>query len=285
MQSNLLEDLFTAYFDARKNKRNTINALAFELNYESNLFKLFEDIKERRYEISKSICFINFDPVQREIFAADFKDRIVHHLVFNYLNPIFDKSFINDSYSCRKNRGTHYGIKRMKRFISQCSGNYTKDCYLMKLDIEGYFMRMDRDILYDKIIKVLKTNENKLLCELDLINYLLQNIIYNDPTNNCIIKGKKTDWKGLPKNKSLFSQEANKGFPIGNLTSQLFGNIYLNDFDHFVKNKLGIKYYGRYVDDFVLIHQDKNYLIECRKKIRNYLRNKLLLTLHPKKFY
>lgn len=285
MQNILLEDLFTAYFDARKNKRNTINALAFELNYESNLFQLFEDIKERRYEIAKSICFINFDPVQREIFAADFRDRIVHHLVFNYINPIFDKTFINDSYSCRKNRGTHYAIKRMKRFISQCSSNYTNDCYIMKLDIEGYFMMMDRDILYDKIIKVLNENEKELLCKFELIKYLLQKIIFNDPTANCIIKGKSTDWKGLPESKSLFCADENKGLPIGNLTSQLFGNIYLSDFDHFVKNELGIKYFGRYVDDFVLIHHDKNYLLESREKIRKYLKNKLSLTLHPKKFY
>ena len=285
MENNLIEDLFTAYFDARKNKRNTINALAFELQYESNLFKLYEEINERNYKIAESICFINFDPVQREIFAADFRDRIVHHLVFNYMNPIFDKTFINDSYSCRKNKGTHYAIKKIRKFISQCSNNYTKECYIMKLDIEGYFMRMDRDILYDKIIKVIKEKANELLCELDLIRYLLQKIIFNDPTTNCKIKGKKSDWKGLPESKSLFCAEENKGLPIGNLTSQLFGNIYLNEFDHFVKNKLGIKYYGRYVDDFVLIHRDKNYLLDCREKIRDYLKNEFLLTLHPSKFY
>lgn len=285
MNDQLHEDLFAAYYDARKNKRNTINALAFELKYESKLYKLFEDIEERKYEIAPSICFINFDPVQREIFAADFRDRVVHHLVFNYINIIFDKTFINDSYSCRKNRGTHYGIKRIRRFISQCSENYTKDCYIMKLDIEGYFMRMDRDILYDKVIKVLKENSSNLLCEYELIKYLIQKIIFNDPTTNCKIKGKKSDWEGLPESKSLFCAEANKGLPIGNLTSQLFGNIYLNDFDHFVKNDLKIKYYGRYVDDFVLIHPDKSYLLECREKIRKHLKSKLTLTLHPKKFY
>lgn len=285
MNIQLVEDLFTAYYEARKNKRNTINALAIELNYESKLYQLFEDIEERKYEISPSICFINFEPVKREIFAADFRDRIVHHLVFNYINSVFDKTFINDSYSCRKNRGTHYGIKRIRRFISQCSHNHSKDCYIMKLDIEGYFMRMDRDILYGKIIKVLKENESKLLCAMSLIQYLLQKIIFNDPTTNCKIKGEKADWEGLPESKSLFFAEENKGFSIGNLTSQLFGNIYLNDFDHFVKNELGIKYYGRYVDDFVLIHPDKKYLLECREKIRCYLKNKLLLTLHPKKFY
>ncbi|MBK6912165.1 MAG: group II intron reverse transcriptase domain-containing protein [Ignavibacteriales bacterium] len=285
MLNNLLEDLFTAYFDARRNKRNTINALSFELNYESNLFRLYEEIDERNYKIARSICFINFDPVQREIFAADFRDRIVHHLVFNYINPIFDKTFINDSYSCRKNRGTHYGIKRIRRFISQCSNNYAKDCYIMKLDIEGYFMKMDREILYQKITDVLRQKRDNLNCDTNLLKYLLQKIIFNDPTINCNIRGKKSDWKGLPESKSLFCAEDNKGFPIGNLTSQLFGNIYLNEFDHFVKDELKIKYYGRYVDDCVLVHQDKHYLLECRERIRNYLKKRLALTLHPKKFY
>ncbi|MGD1008262.1 MAG: reverse transcriptase/maturase family protein [Ignavibacteriaceae bacterium] len=285
MENNLLEDIFTAYFDARRNKRNTINALAFELQYESNLFKLYEEINARKYKIAESICFINFDPVQREIFAADFRDRIIHHLVFNYINPIFDKTFINDSYSCRKNRGTHYGIKRIRRFISQCSSNYTKDCYLMKLDIEGYFMRIDREILYQNITDVLNQKRDNLTCDFNFLEYLLQKIIFNDPTKNCTIKGAKTDWEGLPESKSLFCAENNKGLPIGNLTSQLFGNIYLNYLDHFIKKELRITYYGRYVDDFVLIHPDKKYLLECRLKIRNYLKNRLMLTLHPKKFY
>ncbi len=282
---NLLEDLFTAYFDARKNKRNTINALAFELNYESNLFRLFEDIVERKYEVARSICFINFSPIQREIFAADFRDRIVHHLVFNYINPIFDKTFITDSYSCRKNKGTHYGIKRIIRFISQCSQNYTKDSYIMKLDIEGYFMNMDRELLYQKIITVLKEHKAEVNCNYEILTYLLQKIIFNDPTNNCKINGRKSDWNGLPKSKSLFCSAEGKGFPIGNLTSQLFGNIYLNELDHHIKDELKITYYGRYVDDIVLIHDNKNILLESRSKIHKFLNNRLILNLHAKKFY
>ncbi len=252
LENKLLEDLFTAYFDARKNKRNTINALKFELHYESNLFQLYEDIISKRYEISESICFINYSPVQREIFAADFRDRIIHHLVFNYINPIFEKVFINDSYSCRKNKGTHHGIKRIKRFISQCSANYIKDCYIMKLDIEGYFMNMDRELQYQKVITVLKDQKEKIDCDFDVIKFLLQKIVFNDPTSNCKIKGSKENWEGLPDSKSLFCAETGRGFPIGNLTSQLFGNIYLNALDHYIKEELKIKYYGRYVDDFIL---------------------------------
>lgn len=284
MEEKLLEDLFTAYYSARKNKRNTINALNFELNYEKKLFELYDELINRNYKISKSICFINFKPIQREIFAADFKDRIIHHLVYDYINNVFEKIFIHDSYSCRKGKGTHYGIKRINRFISQCSENYTKDCYIMKLDIEGYFMRMDRDILYDQVLKILSQNKEKI-DYYDLIKYLIQKIIFNDPRNNCYIKGNKDDWEGLPSSKSLFSAEENKGLPIGNLTSQLFGNVYLNKMDHYIKENLGIKYYGRYVDDFIIIHKSKEFLLKCREKLDNFLRTKLELNLHPKKFY
>lgn len=281
---NLAEDIFTAYYDARKNKRNTINALSFEINYETNLIKLAKEIFERKYVISPSICFINFIPVQREIFAADFRDRVIHHLLFNYLNPLLDRKFINDSYSCRKNRGTHYGIGRIRRFISQCSNNYTQDCYIMKLDIEGYFMKMDREILYRKLIAQIEQNETANL-DFALIDYLLSKIIFNDPTLNCKIRGRKSDWRGLPATKSLFAADEGKGLPIGNLTSQLFGNIYLNDFDHYIKNELKIKYYGRYVDDMILMHEDKKYLLECRERINNYFLQRLELNLHPRKFY
>jgi RNA-directed DNA polymerase len=126
-------DLFQAYFDARKNKRNTINALSFEKHFEANIFTLCEEIIENRYEPKPSICFIVDKPVKREIFAADFRDRVVHHFIYNYISPVFEKVFINDSYSCRKGKGTHYGIKRIDHFIRSCSLNYTKNCYVLKL--------------------------------------------------------------------------------------------------------------------------------------------------------
>ena len=147
----LLEDLFQAYFDARKNKRNTINALAFEKNFEEKIFELFDEIITGSYNPSPSICFIVNQPVKREIFAANFRDRVVHHLIYNYTAPILDKLFINDSYSCRKGKGTHYGIKRIDRFIRSCSLNYSKDCYILKLDIKGYFMSINRKILFEQV--------------------------------------------------------------------------------------------------------------------------------------
>jgi len=282
---NLLCSLFQAYYDARKNKRRTINALAFEIDFERKLFELYEEIKSRKYEISPSICFISFKPVQREIFAADFRDRIIHHLIYNYISPIFERLFINDSYSCRVGRGTSYGIKRVNHFIRSCSDNYKQDCHVLKLDIKGYFVAMDRSILYQKIEKTLNRFWEEAGFDLDLILYLIRQVIFHDPTKNCRIKGAWKDWQGLPKSKSLFWAGENKGLPIGNLTSQLFGNVYLNDFDHFIKHKLGCQYYGRYVDDLVIVHQDKEYLKSIVPILKKYLRDELLLEIHPQKAY
>jgi RNA-directed DNA polymerase len=278
-------DLFQAYFDARKNKRNTINALAFEKYLEANLFALANETIERKYIPKPSICFIVNKPVKREIFAADFRDRVIHHFIYNYISPIFEKTFINDSYSCRIGKGTHYGISRIDKFIRSCSQNYTKNCYILKLDIKGYFMGMNKILLFHKVKSELLKNKHKITFDLDLILYLIEKTIFNDPKINCIIKGKKTDWHNLPKTKSLFHAKANCGLPIGNLTSQLFGNVYLNDFDHWVKKYLGIKYYGRYVDDFVLVHENKEFLKFCIEKIQNYLQHNCYLKLHPDKIY
>ena len=285
VNNKLLKDLFYSYYDARRNKRNTINQLKFELNFESSLINLYESIVARSYKPVRSICFMVQKPVKREIFAADFRDRVVHHLIYSYISPIFEKTFINDSYSCRKGKGTHYGIKRIDHFIRSCSQNYTQDCYILKLDIRGYFMSMNRNLLFEKIKQELQKRRNGIEFDFDLVLYLIEKTIFNDPTNNCIIKGKKEDWQGLPKTKSLFHAKENCGLPIGNLTSQLFGNVYLNDFDHFVKRDLGIRYYGRYVDDFVLVHSSKHYLQSCIEHIRKYLKENLYLDLHPDKVY
>ncbi|MCK9254544.1 MAG: reverse transcriptase/maturase family protein [Bacteroidales bacterium] len=278
-------DLFQAYFDARKNKRNTINALAFEKYAEANIFALFNEIIEFDYEPYPSICFIVDKPVKREIFAADFRDRLVHHFIFNYISPVFEKLFIIDSYSCRLAKGVHYGVSRVNHFIKSCSNNYYGECYILKLDILGYFMAINKDLLFDKIKQVLSADNKIVEFNVNLLIYLIEKTIFNDPRKNCIVKGSRDSWKGLPKTKSLFYVQENCGLPIGNLTSQLFANIYMNDFDHWVKNDLGIKYYGRYVDDFILIHENKHYLQSLIPKISDFLSSNLKLTLHPNKIY
>ena len=266
-RQQLLEDLLAAYYEARKNKRNTINQLRFEFNQEHEITGLCDEILTHTYKIRPSICFVVDKPVKREILAADFRDRVVHHLIFNYINPILDTQFITDSYSCRKGKGTHYGIKRVAGFVRECSKNYSEDCYILKLDISGYFMSINKHKLWGKLQTMLQeappdlpSGEEKeeripnvgvdctsfppeggLRGAFDLVHYLLEKVIWNDPREGCIVKGKPADWDGLPPSKSLFHAAPDCGLPIGNLTSQLFSNVYLHDFDCFVKNELQVK--------------------------------------------
>jgi RNA-directed DNA polymerase len=289
-----IEDLFEAYFDCRKNKRYTLNALQFETDYERNLVKLFEEINDGSYQPGRSIAFIVNKPVKREIFAADFRDRVVHHWLINKLNPLFERIFINDSYACRTGKGTHYGIKRVDEFIKSCSNNYTKvypvgrndrigDCYILKLDISGFFMHINRQLLYDRLEAFVQRHYTA--ADSMLVLEISRKIIFNEPAKNCIIKGNRKDWEGLPHSKSLFHSPPGCGLPIGNLTSQVFANFYMNLFDHFIKTQLNIGFYGRYVDDFVIVHNDNNYLKSIIQKIRDFLKSELRLELHPKKIY
>ncbi|GHT84691.1 hypothetical protein FACS18947_2510 [Bacteroidia bacterium] len=295
MEANdLLADLYRAYHDARKHKRNTINQLRFEMDLEHHLFDLCEQLTQRTYAPLPSVAFIVSKPVQREIFAADFRDRVIHHLFFNYVNPIFEHTYIDDSYSCRKGKGTHYGVQRLDHHIRSCSDNYTRPCFVMKLDLEGYFMSIDRSILYRQVESTLlryanrKNSEGvkwKNLLDYDLVLYLAQVIIFNDPAKNYRIKGTESDWQGLPLSKSLFHSPEGKGLPIGNLTSQMFSNIFLTPFDNYVKRELKFKHYGRYVDDFYLVHTDKKVLKAAIPKIKSFLSSLLNLKLHPRKIY
>jgi len=278
-----LAELFAAYFECRRNKRNTSNALAFEVDYENNLLKLCAEINDGSYQPGKSIAFIVNKPVKREVFAADFRDRVVHHLLVSKLNPLFEKAFIYDSYACRVGKGTHLGVRRVDRFIRQCSHNYTTDCYVLKLDIKGFFMHIDKNILFAGLNGFIGQKyggaDKALLLE------LCEKIIFYDPTQQCIIKSKRSAWQGLPPDKSLFNSAPQCGLPIGNLTSQVFANFYMNRFDHFIKHDLAVRYYGRYVDDFVLVHPDKGHLKALIPILKNALQTQLKLTLHPNKIY
>ena len=278
-----LKELFEAYYSCRHNKRNTANAIAFEIDYESKLIQLCNEINKGTYQIGRSIAFIVNKPVKREIFAADFRDIIVHHLIINKLNLLFEKEFINNSYGCRINKGTHFGIKRADTFIKKCSQNYTQDCYVLKLDIQGFFMHINKNILWQKLEVFINTKYNNT--DKELILKLTKQVVFNNPTQNCIIKGKRSNWNDLPNNKSLFHSPPNCGLPIGNLTSQVFANFYMNTLDHYIKSTLKQKYYGRYVDDFVIVHPSLAYLKALIPKLSTFLQDELQLTLHPKKIH
>lgn len=284
-KEDILKMLFKAYFDARKHKRTKHSQVQFEQQLEANIFELYEEIINRIYTIGESICFIVNKPVKREIFAASFRDRVVHHFIFNILNPLVEKELLHDIYSCRKGKGTLFGIKRAQRQMQSCSENYTQDAYVLKLDISGYFMNMNKKKLYLKVEKIIDKYELYLPIQSNLLKYLVSINIFHDPTTFCKFQSHHSMWSDLPNNKSLFHTAPNCGLPIGNLTSQLYGNLYLNDFDHFVKRELKIKHYGRYVDDFYLFHTNIDTLKTAIEKIKDRLVSQEKLRLHPAKIY
>lgn len=276
-----LEEVFQAYFECRRNKRRTCNALKFEVNYEIECVRLWKEINNKEYKISRSICFIVTRPKKREIFAANFRDRIVHHIIMHRLEPLFEEEFIQDNYNCRKNKGTLYGIKRLHEQVKICSDNYTKDCYIGKFDFQGFFMSICKSKLYEKLECFINNkyyNEDK-----DLLSYLVNMVVMNNPELNCIRRSPSYMWNGLPKNKSLFTSDKDHGMPIGNLTSQMFANFYMNQLDKEMVEMF--TYYGRYVDDFFIISEDKNKILNAIPYIKTKLYDNLNITLHPDKIY
>jgi retron-type reverse transcriptase len=269
-----LSNLLAAYYSCRKKKRKTINAIKFELDLETNLLQLKYSLETRTYQPKKSICFVVTYPKIREIFAADFADRIIHHLLVAQIEPYYEKIFIDNSFACRKGKGTHKALKNLHQDL--------KWGFYAQFDIQSFFTSIDKKILYEIIRqKIVRLKRNPIWKE--EILYLTQTIIFHDPTKNYRINGDKTLWEKLPQQKSLFGVLVNKGLPIGNLTSQFFANVYLNELDQFVKRKVKVKYYFRYVDDLVLLSDNLDELKKWRVKIGKFLQNKLRLQLHPDK--
>jgi len=273
------EKLYKAYLDCRKNKRNTINALDFEWNLERNLFQLQKELENKIYKPGHSICFVITEPCPREIFAATFRDRVVHHLLVREIEQIGEKSFIFDSFSCRKNKGTYSAVKRLRDFIRKATKNYSKKALCLKLDISGFFMAINHNILY-KILKELVLKQNRPYWWKRDVLWLAKVIIFHKPTSNYIIKGNISLFKLIPSRKSLFGAAKDKGLPIGNYSSQFFANLYLNNLDHFIKRELKCKYYVRYVDDLVILSQDRGKLKYFRDKINIFLKENLNLQLN-----
>lgn len=268
------ENLYRCYLKCRKNKRNTINALKFEINAEENLFKLSEELDNKTYQPSRSVCFIVERPKMREIVAADFRDRVVHHVLIEKLEEIYEPIFIYDSYACRKNRGLHKAVERVREFIRKGSKNGREKLYFVHLDIRNFFMTIDKEILYRML-------ERKVMDE--NILWLVRIIIFHNPVDNCIIKGEKNLIKHLPPHKSLFhTHDKNKGLPVGNLTSQFFANVYLNELDQYVKHILKCKYYIRYCDDFLILDKSLERLKEVKGRISEFVTDKLNLSLNDK---
>ena len=284
IESWTMAEVTRGFYEARKAKRSTNDEQIFEMRVIENLLKLRDDILARTYHPSSGIAFIVHDPVMREIFAAPFRDRVVHHMLFNGVAEWWDRRLIDDCYSCRVGKGTLFGIQRMAKHVRSVTENFTKPAICLKMDIQGYFMSLPRRGLYERICWGLDRQFPNKGPKYAIYKYLWKEIIFDDPVQKVQKRGNLKEWDILPKSKSLFGQPPGKGIVIGNLSSQLLSNIYLDKLDRFVTMELGYKHYGRYVDDFFIIVRPEE--LEKAKQdlaiIKDYLTS-LGLTLHPKK--
>lgn len=247
-----VENLLVSWKEFLKGKRNKPDIANFSLNLMDHIFDLHSDLVNHTYSHGSYQAFRINDPKPRQIHKASVRDRLLHHAVYRVLYPFFDRKFISDSFSCRLNKGTHRAMNRFRGFGSRVSRNHTRTCWVLKCDIRKFFENIDHEIL----ISILK----KYILDKDLI-WLLTNIIQS------------------------FESKPNKGLPLGNLTSQLLVNIYMNEFDQAMKRIFKVKYYIRYADDFVILSHDLGYVEDLLPKISNYLQDELKLQIHPNKVF
>jgi len=287
----------SAYMDCRRRKRGTINALRFEIDASEKLFSLAAALQKGTYLPSRSVCFVTASPKLREVFAADFRDRVVHHLLVRELEKLYEPCFIHDSFACRVNKGTQAAVKRLREFMVKATKNRKIPAYFIQLDIRSFFTSIDKQILYTLLEQKLKNATNNVIpaeagiqrnnlraCNLTEIdsNTLLELIrinIFHDCTGSYVFRGDRKLLEKIPPHKTLFKSGPDKGLPIGNLTSQFFANVYLNELDHFVKQTLRCRFYLRYVDDFILLDRSPEKLAAWREGIAAFLREKLALEI------
>lgn len=249
------ENLFIAWEEFRKGKQGRKDVQEFERKLEQNLFRLHRELIAGSYQHQPYSAFTICDPKQRRIHKATVQDRILHHAVFSVLNPIFEPMFISYSFSCRKGKGTHRAVDALDRMLRSVSRNGTRPCFVLKCDIHQFFASVDHHILLGILSKRVKDEKT-----IALLGEIIESFAAKDPT--------------------IFGRN---GIPIGNLTSQLFANIYLNEFDQFIKQKLKIKRYVRYTDDFVIVAGSHEELEAVLLPIRSFLKEHLYLALHPHK--
>jgi len=249
------QNLFLAWNEFRRGKRNKEDVLLFEKNLEQHIFQLHRDLKDKRYVHGAYTDFYINDPKRRHIHKATVRDRVLHHALFQVLNRIYEPTFIARSFSCRVGKGTHKGVSAAREMIRKVSKNNTRPCYVLKCDVRKFFDSIDHVILMQLLRKEVKDKD-----VLDLLSRVIQSFDsgYTD----------------------LFSPH---GLPIGNLTSQLFANVYMNSFDQFMKQILRTKHYARYTDDFIIVSEDVEYLLSLIQPIEDFLRTALKLSLHPEK--
>jgi len=246
-----VDNLLLAWQEFVKGKRNKKDVQEFSFNLMDNVFSLHHDLVNRIYKHGGYQAFNICDPKPRNIHKASVRDRLVHHAIYRILYSFFNKIFIADSFSCRLEKGTHKVINRFCSFAYKVSQNNTKTCWILKCDIKKFFASIDHKILINILQDYIPDHD---------ILQLLKEVI-----------------------NSFYSTKLGSGLPLGNLTSQLLVNIYMNEFDQFVKHKLKVRYYIRYADDFVILSKNRRWLEQIIPRIQDFLKDRLKLKLHPNK--
>lgn len=249
------ENLFRAWEEFRKGKTSRVDVQVFEWKLEENVFGLHRDLSEGTYRHGGYEAFTICDPKQRLIHKATVRDRVVHHAVFATLNPVFEPTFIAHSFSCRVGKGTHKGVDVLRGMLRAVSRNHTRPCFALKCDIRQFFASVDHAVLSEILSRKI---QDELMME------LVREIVGSFASTGS----------------TLFER---KGVPIGNLTSQLFANVYMNEFDQFVKHSLRVKHFVRYTDDFVIVSDDEHHLQSLLPSVQQFLSKQLRLNLHPHK--
>ena len=268
-----VSELFQAYFDCRKSKRNTCNALDFEESLERNLMDLYYDLRGGNYRPGTSICFVVDYPKIREVWAADFRDRVVHHLLYNRVSDRFYKRFIHDSYACIPGKGALAAVARLEHFTRSASQNHSVPTFFLKVDVANFFVSIQKPILDSLLAKHIIEPWWLALCRV---------VLHHDPTSNVIVRSTPALMRSVPAHKSLFNSNG-QGLPIGNLSSQFFANVYLDPLDQFAKHQLKTKQFVRYVDDVVMLGHDSSALYDAARYMDDFIGSSLGLHLHPNK--
>ena len=263
------EDLYNAYLLCLKHKKNKVGTYAFyNADLCKNLYSLLTSLNNRDYKPEPSNCYGITYPAMREIYAAQFRDRIVQHFYMNEINDILEKELIDNCCACRAKKGTDYALKQLKDMVEGLSNKGAQNCYYLKIDLSGYFMSINRELVSKKFEKLIMGNYDGKYK--DLLLYLTPIIFTNNPAENCYKYTRRDVYKKIPERRIL-KPDSPFGMAIGNLTSQAGSNLNLNDFDHFVTDTLGFKNYVRYVDDVIILSNDKQQLLEIIPKIENSL--------------
>lgn len=269
------ENLLFAWQEFLSGKRKKKDVIEFQLKLMDNILDLHYDLKNKTYKHGEYKAFKINDPKPRDIHKANVRDRLLHHAIYRILYPYFDNKFIYDSYSCRIGKGTHKAINRFRYFSRIISKNSTRSCLVLKCDIRKFFASIDHNILKSILKKHIEDED---------ILWLLGQIIDSFRTNTYIRDSVNIQNDNKQIYNSIYAI-AEIGLPLGNLTSQLLVNIYMNEFDQFAKRELRVKYYIRYADDFVIFSEDKKYLKDTLEQMKMFLNNNLKLQMHPNKVF